>query len=311
MIVKRYTAADQNAWDDFVRDSKNGWFLFERGYMDYHADRFSDHSLLVYDEEDRLVALLPANQRDDTLISHAGLTYGGLITDGSMKTALMLKVFEHLRLYCADQGLGELIYKAIPHLYCQLPSDEDRYALYINGCELIARQVITAIDQRARLPFAHGRVHGVKKASKAGVEISASDDLSRYWAILGEVLRTRHQAAPVHTLSEISLLRERFPDNIRLYVANFDSEIVAGVLMYVSEPVARTQYIAANEQAKTLGALDLLLDYLINNEYAEKRYFDFGTSHNPGDDQLNLGLINQKEAFGGRAVAGDIYRLSI
>jgi GNAT acetyltransferase-like protein len=311
MILKRYMAADQPAWDDFVRDSKNGWFLFERSYMDYHADRFNDHSLLVYDEKARLIALLPANQRDDTLISHAGLTYGGLITGGSMKTTLMLEVFDYLRLYCVNQGIGELIYKTIPHLYCRLPADEDRYALYVNGGELIDRQVITAIDQRARVPFAHGRLYGIKKASKAGVQINTSDDLARYWAILGEVLQTRHQADPVHTLSEIRLLRERFPDNIRLYAATIDSDIVAGVLMYVSEPVARTQYIAANEQAKRLGALDLLLDHLINKEYAQKRYFDFGTSHNPSDAQLNFGLIKQKESFGGRAVVCDIYRLRI
>jgi hypothetical protein len=64
MIVRRYTAADQAAWGDFVRTSKNGLFLFERGYMDYHAERFSDHSLLVYDEKDRLTALLPAPGSD-------------------------------------------------------------------------------------------------------------------------------------------------------------------------------------------------------------------------------------------------------
>jgi hypothetical protein len=228
-----------------------------------------------------------------------------------MKTTLMLEVFDHLRLYCVNHGIGELIYKTIPHLYCRLPSDEDRYALYVNGGEVIARQLITAIDQRARLPFAHGRVYGIKKASKAGVQINASDDLARYWAILGEVLQTRHQADPVHTLSEISLLRERFPDNIRLYAASIGSDIVAGVLMYVSDQVARTQYIAANEQAKRLGALDLLLDHLINKEYAEKRYFDFGSSYYPGGAQLNFGLIKHKEAFGGRAFVSDTYRLRI
>jgi hypothetical protein len=114
MKVRRYIAADQPAWDGFVATSKNGVFLFERGYMDYHADRFSDHSLLVYDDKDGLIALLPANRCDDSLISHGGLTYGGLITDERMKTPRMLAVFDDMRTYCADQRISEIVYKAIP-----------------------------------------------------------------------------------------------------------------------------------------------------------------------------------------------------
>lgn len=311
MIVRRYTTADQAVWDSFVRKSKNGWFLFERGYMDYHADRFSDHSLLAYDDKDRLIALLPAHERDDALISHGGLTYGGFITDERMTTPLMLGVFDHLRTYCADQGIGEIIYSAIPYVYCRLPADEDRYALYVNGAELMARRVITVIDQRARLPFRRTRVQCLNKASQAGVQVSLSEDFAGYWTLLDDVLWTRHQAHPVHSLSEISLLRKRFPDNIRLYAASVESEMVAGMLVYVSELVARGQYAAANERGKALGALDLLHDHMLNDVYADKRYWDCGPSHDPADEKLNGGLINQKEAFGGRAVVADTYRMEI
>jgi hypothetical protein len=279
--------------------------------MYYHADRFSDHSLLVYDDNDRLIALLPANQRDDALISHGGLTYGGLITDERMKTPRMLTAFDDLRTYCANQGMSEIIYKAIPYTYYRLPADEDRYALYANRAELVARRVSTVIDQRTRLPFRQGRLGGVKKASQTGVQVSLSDDFAGYWTLLENVLWTRHQAHPVHSLSEISLLRERFPDNIRLHVANAGSEMVAGVLIYVSGPVVRTQYMAVSKRGKALGALDLLLDHLINAVYAASRYFDFGTSHEPADDELNVGLIMQKEGFGGRAVVCDTYKVKI
>jgi hypothetical protein len=311
MRVRRYVVADQPAWDAFVAASKNGVFLFERGYMDYHADRFSDHSLLVYDDKGGLIALLPANRRDDSLISHGGLTYGGLITDKRMKTPRMLAVFDDLRTYCADQGIGEIVYKAIPYTHHQLPADEDRYALYVHGAELIARQVITVIDQRAKLPFRKSRLSGVKKASQAGVQVGESVDLAGYWKLLDDVLWTRYQAHPVHSFKEISLLRERFPDNIRLHAASSGSEMVAGVLMYVNERVARAQYIAANERGKALGVLDLLLDHLINDVYADKHYFDFGHSHDPANNQLNVGLITQKEGFGARAVVADTYRMRI
>jgi hypothetical protein len=227
MIVRRYTAADMAVWNGFVRRSKNGWFLFERGYMDYHADRFVDHSLLVSDENGRLIALLPANRCDGVLISHAGLTYGGLITDERMKTPLMLAIFDHLRSYCAQEGIREVIYKAIPYAHYRLPADEDRYGLYINGAELMTRQVISVIDQRSRLPLPKSRMCGIKKAAKAGVWVGESDDLASYWTLLSGVLRTRHQVDPVHSLSEIGLLRQRFPDNVRLYAATVGSQMAA------------------------------------------------------------------------------------
>ena len=46
--IKRYSDGCKDEWDDFVRDSRNGTFLFMRGYMDYHADRFADFSLMAY-----------------------------------------------------------------------------------------------------------------------------------------------------------------------------------------------------------------------------------------------------------------------
>lgn len=44
--VKRYTPEDKSIWDKYVDKARNATFLFHRDYMDYHADRFRDHSLL-------------------------------------------------------------------------------------------------------------------------------------------------------------------------------------------------------------------------------------------------------------------------
>ena len=76
--IERYTAEKAAEWDEFVAKSKNGTFLFDRNYMDYHADRFADFSLMFYNDKHKLCALLPANIDDGTLYSHQGLTYGGL-----------------------------------------------------------------------------------------------------------------------------------------------------------------------------------------------------------------------------------------
>ena len=46
LSVVRYTSDQKIVWDSFVAASRNGTFLFMRDYMDYHADRFTDYSLM-------------------------------------------------------------------------------------------------------------------------------------------------------------------------------------------------------------------------------------------------------------------------
>ena len=90
--VVAYASERRRQWDDFVRAAKNGHFMFVRDYMDYHADRFPDASLMFYDESDRLIGLLPATARDGVVSSHAGLSFGGVVSDASMKAELMLRL---------------------------------------------------------------------------------------------------------------------------------------------------------------------------------------------------------------------------
>jgi hypothetical protein len=68
--VCRYENTDKTAWNEFIRNSKRH-VPFERDYMDYHADRFADCSLMFRDESGKLVAVLPANLKDKTLFRMA------------------------------------------------------------------------------------------------------------------------------------------------------------------------------------------------------------------------------------------------
>lgn len=103
--IHRYTAAYHRDWNDFVSESSNGTFLFLREYMEYHADRFTDYSLLVYDGN-KLLALLPANRSGDVLYSHAGLTYGGLIVTTRNTTAQVLEIMRSIADFLKKNGLS-------------------------------------------------------------------------------------------------------------------------------------------------------------------------------------------------------------
>jgi Acetyltransferase (GNAT) domain len=306
--IKRYESAHKPLWDSFVRQSKNGTFLFCRDYMEYHADRFQDFSLLFF-EDDKLLALLPANLAANTAVSHGGLTYGGIICDSSMKTSLMLQVFGTLLARLQEDGVTQLIYKAVPHIYHRFPAEEDLYALFVHGAHLFRRDISAAILLEQRLPLSKGRKSEIKKA--AHLSIAESDDYDTFMAIEEEVLRERHNKRPVHSAAELRTLARAFPDHIKLFAAHNGSEMLGGIVMYVDDVVAHAQYISATPEGKRSGAQDAILNHLINDVYSGKRYFDFGISTEDDGRYLNPGLQQNKESYGARAVTYDFYQLNL
>lgn len=307
----RYDAARKSAWDEFVARSKNGVFLFQRGYVEYHADRFPDHSLMFYDERGALIALLPATLREDgVLSSHDGLTFGGVVSDSGMRVGLMLEVFDAAREHLRGEGVSRVIYKAVPHIYHRLPAEEDLYALFRVGARLFRRDVSSTIELKEKPPSTRRR-DPQKLAAKFGVEMRPSDDLKTFMAISEHVLGAKYDTKPVHTAAEMELLASRFPDNIKLFAVYRGGEMLGGSVVYESARVAHTQYTAVGDEGKRISALDLIVDYLIRHYHGRKRYLDFGISNEDGGRRLNDGLIENKQSFGGRAVVHDFYEFDV
>lgn len=294
-------------WNNFVDSSRNGTFLINRNYMDYHSDRFVDNSLMFYDDKDKLLAVLPANIKDQKLYSHQGLTYGGLILDKKATQSKVLDVFETLINYIKKNNIKELIYKKIPYIYESQPCEEDIYALFRNNAELIRCDSSSVVILEGRYPFNKGKKYNVSKAKKENIEVSRSYDLESFMNIEEKLLKDKYDTKPVHSLKEITSLAEVFPNNIKLFGAFKDKEMLAGVIIYETKLVAHAQYIASSDKGKEFGAVDIIIKSLLDEIYKDKRYFDFGISTEDSGRYLNQGLIAQKEGFGGRSVTYNSY----
>lgn len=311
MEVVRYDAPRRETWDAFVRSSKNGTFLFERAYMDYHADRFADASLLVLDEREGVLAVLPAHRSDGTLLTHNGLTYGGVVTGPSMTVPVFVRVFRALLAAMHADGVTELRYKTVPHIYHAAPADEDRHALFRAGATLVRRDVLSVIDYREMLPMQERRSRSLRRAQRDGLEVRETRDLETFWPVITRNLLDRYGTPPVHSVEEIRLLADRFPDRIRLFAAYRGDEMEAGVVVYVSRTVCHVQYPGTSERGRASGALDLVQRTLIDHFRTHVRYFDFGMSSEEGGHRLNEGLVAFKEGFGARTVVHDHYTLDV
>lgn len=308
--VRRYAQSHKTLWDDFVNKSKNGVFLFYRDYMEYHASKFTDCSLMFFDEN-KLIAVMPANIKDNVLISHGGLTFGGIISDDRMRTPIMLQVFDILNQYLATMGVEKVRYKVIPHIYHSTPSEEDRYALFLRGAKLIGRDVSASIPLREKVGFSKGRKWSTNKAKQAGVDVKRSYDFKTFMALEEELLEKKYGVKPTHSVEEIESLATRFSENIKLFGAHRAESMVAGVLVYESINVAHAQYVGNSQDGKTVFGADAVLSFLINEYYLDKKYFDFGISTEKSGWYLNVGLDEYKESFGARAIMYDCYEIDI
>lgn len=297
-------------WDAFVKSSRNGTFLHQRRFMDYHAARFQDRSVIAKDEKGDWLAVLPANCEGDAIVSHAGLTYAGLLMSRRLTQEKCMAVFNAIAAHFRSQGIKRIIYKPTPHIFHAFPAEDDLYALFRVGARLIRRDASTAISLRDTYTYTKGRKWSVNKGRKAGLMVGRQGDPSGFHLLLSQVLQ-RHQATPVHSLNELLLLMERFPDQIILHEASLAGRLQAAALVFDFGNTVHTQYLAASDEGRENGALDFLIASLLEGNYAERRFFSFGTSTEQAGMILNEGLIAQKEGFGGRTVVHDFYEWTL
>ena len=314
-MILPYSPEHRTLWNRTINESRNGTFLLHRNYMDYHSDRFEDASLLWQDHQGRILGLFPAcwhPRLSKTIVSHAGLTYGGCILTRRIGLVQVGEMLSEAIGYYKEKGAESLIVKPIPHIYATLPAEEELYWISRLGGKLTARAASQTVAlQEEGVGFSTLRRRKVKRAEGEGcyvVDDTSANDLPTFWQILDENLRARHQVAPVHTLDELRrLIRDNAP-HIRLFTIHQDGRIVAGTLLFEMNPVVHAQYISASPAGREVGALDLLFHHLIER-YRQQgfRFFDFGISTEEGGQVLNEGLTFQKEGFGGRTICYDTY----
>jgi hypothetical protein len=305
--VKKYEASNSVAWDNFIDTAKNATFLFKRDFMDYHKDRFEDYSLMVY-KDDALYAVMSANRKNSTVYSHQGLTYGGFVLQSSAKLISSFEAFKAMLQFLSSQGILKLDIRVIPPFYNVLPSDELVYFLFLANATLIKRDVVFLIDYQNKLKFQKNRREGINKANRMGLSVKMDTNFEGFWnEILIPNLKNKHGVAPVHSLSEIKLLADRFPDNIKQISVYKENKIVAGTTVFLTETTVHPQYVSGNTDKNIYGSLDLAYNFIIEKYKDTKRYFDFNISSEENGKYLNEGLIFWKESCGARTYTVDNY----
>ena len=270
-----------------------------------------DHSLMFY-VGSHLHSILPANVVGDTLYSHQGLTYGGLVMDIDVTAADVIQLFREMNDWLRTAGIRRVVYKPVPWVYHQHAAEEDLYPLFwICHAKVISRDIGTVIFIQQHLRWRKDRRRRLRKAHDLGVEVKREDNFRAFWPVLENNLVDRHGVRPVHTVEEIELLHSRFPKQIVQYNAYYEGEVVAGLTFYLSPQVLHGQYCSSTPVGKKVGAVDAIYERAMYEDFPDYPYLDFGRSTEGDGSVLNDGLVAQKEGFGGRAICYDTYEWTL
>ena len=304
--IERFNDSLDHVWDDFVGRSKNGTFMLTRKFIRYHGDRFKDASLLVY-KKDKLIAVFPANSEENTIYSHQGLSYGGLILPKQIKLKDVLTVFGEILKYYNEKGFSNLLIKQTPTLYHLYPSDEIEYALFVCKAELYRRDAAICLRPSSFAPN-ENRKRKIKSANTHNFQIRETDNMKPFWnEVLIPNLQISHGGTPVHSLQEIQSLKDSFPENIKQYDIYEEDKITGGTTLFNTKNTSLAQYISATPRGKSMDVLSALFAHIIQKKSSAFDYFSFGHSNENNGRALNHTLSYWKESFGGSTMTHDFY----
>ena len=309
-----YTTEYKKLWNQQLSESPNSNFIFNREYMDYHSDRCTDRSMIVF-ENNTPVALFPANiDEKNNLFSHKGLTFGGLIPLRIISTKSSLLIFKSLLSKLKELGIETVWYRPMPQPFRSFDFFEEEYALYKINAKLIRREMTSSIKLYEDLRWDSERKREVNVLKRKGeIHLKKSNDCTIFWEeVLKPNLNNKFGANPIHTIEEFNLLMQRFPEKIELWEVWDQNNILAGMTFFISNQVAHAQHTSATPIGKKTKVLSFLISEKMR-DYKEKgiSYFNLGTSSEDGIFDFNWNLLFWKKTFGAIGYKQDTYLIEL
>ena len=322
VTIEKYDASKEVIWDKFVEQkSMNGTFLQTRNFLNYHGEKFRDASLMFY-MNSNLVAVCPACEEsrngEKVFYSHHGSTYGGLVVATDIyKIEKILMLIDELEKFLKMRGYTKCVLKPTMKLLTQQNMELLDFCLYYKKYKEY-RELNLYIDYQNYAEdtlqnLSHMKQRLVKKCIKAGVvlrEITQPEEIKAFYNILEENLQKFH-TKPVHTYEELlDLYYNRITENVRFYGAYLSEELVAGTMVFLfkKQKCAHTQYLAAAPQYHKMSPMSFVY-YSIAKLYQEIGYkaLSWGITTEHLGTEINMGLTNNKEAYGSSYLVNSIY----
>lgn len=302
-------------WDDFVMGKAiNGTFLQTRNFLNYHPkQRFSDCSLVIYDEKNELCAVVPAceimEDGKKIFFSHKGSTFGGIILSSQIYRAkYLLPLVTELIEYWMKNGFKNVVIKNTSDLFSRKKMYLLEYILVFSGFreykELSTYIELSEYKEDILSHFSKRKQRNVRNCLKQKLvvrEISQEGEIRDFYNVLCENLQ-KYNTKPVHTVQELLEFRNvRLKNECGFFGCFTENKLIAGSMMFYfnNVNVAHAQYLAALSEYNKLSPMTFVYYSLI--PLMKERGFDklsWGITTEDCGKILNMGLVTSKEEFG-------------
>ena len=241
--VKKFSKDNYLAWDSFVRNANNGTIFHLRKFLNYHSEeRFKDNSIEFY-KGNNLLSVFPAadimKEGKRILVSHPGASYGSFITKEDLSIKDAIEIVEELNGYAIREGFDGIQMTIPPSFYSNRVSNYVEYALLSSGFDYFRREVTSTLtigenedDILNKFKSSHQRA--VKRSQNLGVEVKITNKVDEFFSILETNLKIRHDVKPTHTIDELKTLITLFPEEINVFGAFYNHQMIAGGIKYYS-----------------------------------------------------------------------------
>jgi len=320
IFVRELFQSDASVWDQFVDSSTNGTIFHEMKFLGYHEPRkFDLRFLTFYEGRNRIIALLPFELKDGILKSPVGASYGGLVLS-QMSLQKTYQVVLALLGWAAENGVRKIRFTYAPLIYTDRMAQDLDFVLLYCGFQNTQNLFSSVIDlvwfsqgDSFQKVSPSGR-RAIKKSLMEDVQIQETGDLDSYYPIL-ERNKLKFGVKPAHQLNEMKELQKRYPDQIKLFGAFCQENLIAGVwTMKCNSRVALAFYIASDPDFNLVRPVNRLL-FEIARKFSQEgmQYLDLGVSMNTSSDnpiEPSWSLVSFKEIAGSKGFLRPSYEKS-
>ena len=310
MIIVPYQESNYAEINEFINLVNPKKFINTPKFISYHGDKYEDRSLIIKNERSNIIGFFPASVINEKIISHPGLTFGGLISS-QKRTVDIFKIYDQIiKFYKKD--FKKLIVKLPPPIYLNKQSSVEEAYFLQKEFKISSYYITSIIDLNNPLPIFKNKKRNINKAKKlSNIDVCLNIPFDDVYIKLQKSLSERHNISPTHNLDELKLIKDLFPKEIYPIVAVLNNEILAGAIIFESGLITHTQYLFNTNQGMQLGALDLVIDKLIQKIKGNSRYLSFGSSSEKHGKYVNMGLLRFKEEFGSTIQLGKTFELNL
>jgi len=310
MEILNYTESWKEKWDEFVLRSNNGTMFHLQKFLDYHAsDKFSFHHLIFVDNK-RIIAVLPASLDNGVLESPVGASFGSLVTR-DFKFDKAMEVVSALLDYGRKNNLREIRLTSAPLIYEAHPNQNLDFALLWQGFQYETHYISSAVrlaPERNIIGRFQATVRNYVRQThrNQNMRVEINDRYDQFYPIVQKNL-SKHGVSPTHSYDDLMRLKELLPQNLKLFMVYHEDTPIAGSLLFLcNKYVALCFYnMLLYEFAKYKPIHRVLFEVIKYATEQGYRYVDFGVSQDTAaDDPMtpNESLIAFKESFDAKTI---------